>query len=167
MVAVKGPDVVPGGAPGDVEDPLAAARDLCLQSGFRLSTPRLRTLELLLRAEAPVKAYDLAKRFHNHSGVSAITVYRALNFWERLGLVRRVKSLNAFIASSNTDGASISAFFVCSFCGASAEVPLSSPAEVKVAASGLGFEIDHLIVEAGGRCRRCVAQITIANEIEA
>ena len=151
----------------DVEERLAQARRLCVRLGVRLSAQRLRTLELVLQARGPVKAYDIARRFYSHGKASAITIYRALKFWEEIGLVRRIKSLNAFVASLDGEAAPGFAFLICSDCGESAEIPLSSPAEVAAAALGLGFEIDRLTLEAGGRCRRCMAQIVIVNEVEA
>ena len=150
----------------EVEARLTLARQLCVRLGVRLSTQRLRTLELVLQARGPVKAYDIAKRFYNHRRASAITIYRALKFWEEIGLVRRIKSLNAFIASLDGEAAPGFAFLICSDCGESVEIPLSSPVEVAAAASGLGFEIDRMTLEAGGRCRRCAAQIVIVNELE-
>ncbi len=150
----------------EVQARLVEARRQCIALGVRLSTQRLRTLELVLQARGPVKAYDLARRFHSHGKASAITVYRALKFWEEIGLVRRIKSLNAFVAALDGEGASGFAFLVCRDCGDSAEIPLPPPAEVAVAAQGLGFEIDRMTLEAGGRCRRCMAQIVIVNEME-
>ena len=151
----------------EVEERLAQARRLCVRLGVRLSVQRLRTLELVLQAKGPVKAYDVAKRFYSHRRASAITIYRALKFWEEIGLVRRIKSLNAFVASLDGEAASGFAFLICRDCGESAEIPLSSPAEVAAAALGLGFEIDRLTLEAGGRCRRCVARVVVINEVEA
>jgi len=151
----------------DVEERLAQAGRLCVRLGVRLSAQRLRTLELVLQARGPVKAYDIAKRFHSHGKASAITIYRALKFWEEIGLVRRIKSLNAFVASLDGAAASGFAFLICSDCGESAEIPLSSPTEVAAAALGLGFAIDRLTLEAGGRCRRCVARVVVINEVEA
>ena len=151
----------------EVEERLAQARRLCVRLGVRLSVQRLRTLELVLQAKGPVKAYDVAKRFYSHRRASAITIYRALKFWEEIGLVRRIKSLNAFVASLDGDAAPGFAFLICSDCGESAEIPLSSPAEVAAAAFGLGFEIDRLTLEAGGRCRRCATRIVVINEVEA
>ncbi len=151
----------------EVEARLTQARQLCVRLGVRLSTQRLRTLELVLQARGPVKAYDIAKRFYSHRRASAITIYRALRFWEEIGLVRRIKSLNAFVAALNGEAASGFAFLVCGECGESTEIPLSSPAEVAAAASGLGFEIDRLTLEAGGRCRRCASRIVVVNEVEA
>jgi len=151
----------------EVEERLAQARRLCARLGVRLSVQRLRTLELVLQAKGPVKAYDIAKRFYSYGKASAITVYRALKFWEEIGLVRRIKSLNAFVASLDGEAAPGFAFLVCSDCGESAEIPLASPAEVAAAAFGLGFEIDRLTLEAGGRCRRCVMRMIVVDEVEA
>ncbi len=155
------------GTTTDVTHRLFQARLLCARTGARLSDQRLRTLELVLQAAGPVKAYDLAKRFHSHGQASPITVYRALKFWEGLGLVRRIETLNAFVACAPGAATANAAFLVCGACGDSAEIPLAVPADLAVAAAGLGFEIERLTFEAGGRCRRCARRITVVNEVEA
>ncbi len=155
MGGIENAGAVPAESAESIARQLAKARQLCETEGERVSAPRLRTLELVLAARGPVKAYDLAERFHGDGAASAITIYRALKFWERMGLVRRVATLNAFIASSNREVTSNTVAFLCTECGARAEIPVGVPGEIETAALALGFDIERLTLEAGGRCRRC------------
>ena len=144
---------------------LEAARRLCLEAGERLSAARLRTLELVLAADGPVKAYDLARRFHADGPASVITIYRALSFWARMGVVRKVETLNAFIAAAQ--GGETSAFLLCGDCGRTEEVCVDMADEVAAAARAIGFQVGRLTLEAGGRCRACSVRRLVVAEPEA
>lgn len=143
---------------------LAAARRLCRETGERLSPSRLRTLELVLAADGPVKAYDLARRFHADGPASVITIYRALSFWARLGVVRRVETLNAFVAASLPG--ETSAFLLCGVCGRTEEVSIDVTEEVGAVARAIGFQLGRLTLEAGGRCRDCSTRRLVIGEPE-
>ena len=148
----------------EITERLQAARRLCQAAGERLSQPRLRVLERVIEAGGPVKAYDLADRLYGGRAASVITVYRALAFWARMGLVRKVETLNAFIATSSIGA---SAFLLCGGCGATEEIPFDGLGAVERVAETLGFKVDRLMLEAGGLCRRCAAKVVVVNEVEA
>lgn len=150
----------------DIEIRMEDALRRCHAAGERVSLSRRRTLELVLRADGPVKAYDLAQCFHGTASASVITVYRALDFWGRMGMVRRIETLNAFVATAHPDRETVSAFLLCVECGATQEVPLSNAADVGRAAGEQGFRITSLSIEAGGTCRACAAQRVLINEVE-
>ena len=100
---------------------LGLAETRCLENQERLTAPRRRVLELLLEAHAPLKAYDLIAVF-GQTGAPAKppTVYRALEFLERLGFAHRIESLNAYVPCRLEGEAPHSAaFLICDCCGAS------------------------------------------------
>lgn len=142
---------------------LDEAKSLCEASGERMTASRERTLELILGANGPVKAYELIDRFHDEGAAKPPTVYRALSFLEQMGLIHRIESLNAFVAckshSHNHDGTAKgshrAAFLLCECCGQSVEVALAHHAEIDSAAQDLGFNIAHVTLEARGRCKAC------------
>jgi len=147
-----------------ITERMAAARRLCLERGERLSPARLRTLELVLASDGPVKAYDLARRFHPDGPASVITIYRALSFWARMGVVRRVETLNAFVAAALPGQAS--AFLLCGACGRTEEVSIDVMDEVGAVARAIGFQLGRLTLEAGGRCRDCSGRRMVISEPE-
>ncbi len=117
---------------------------------------RRRTLELLLEAGAPVKAYDLLPLLGDKGQVvKPATAYRALEFLEALGLVHRIPSLNAFVACGHDGLAHVAAFLICECCGVVQEFEPALDVATDVAAAERQFQITALSVEARGLCRVC------------
>lgn len=144
---------------GRIDARLSEARRLCEAQGERMTAPRLRTLELILSENAPVKAYDVIDRFHPDGAAKPPTVYRALAFLEQMGLIHRIESLNAFVAcQGHADGEAVqphaAAFLLCDCCGSSEEVAVSL-AEIDQQASASGFETRRVTLEARGLCKAC------------
>lgn len=78
---------------------LQAAEARCVAAGEVWSTSRRRTYELPLETLRPCAAYDLIARFDSGGQPPGPpTIYRALDFLMRLGLVHRIKSEEKFIA---------------------------------------------------------------------
>ncbi|MBW3559227.1 MAG: transcriptional repressor [Proteobacteria bacterium] len=120
----------------------------------RLTDSRRRVLELLLEAGGPVKAYDLIAAY-GQGGAKPPTVYRALEFLERLGFAHRLESLNAYVACPRSGEVHAAAFLICQCCGATAEIEPEVSAGVEVAAEAHGFELRGLTLEARGLCGAC------------
>ena len=135
---------------------LGAAEARCVATGERLTAPRRRVLELLLAADAPLKAYDLIAAFGDHGEpAKPPTVYRALEFLERLGFAHRIESLNAYVPC-RIEGGHAAAFLICDCCGEAAEFePDLSPQFA--AAEATGYAVRAITVEARGLCAACRA----------
>jgi Fur family zinc uptake transcriptional regulator len=134
---------------------LSHAESRCEESQERLTPPRRRVLELLLGANAPLKAYDLIAAY-GAAGAPAKppTVYRALEFLERLGFAHRIESLNAYVPC-RLDGAPHSAaFLICDCCGAAEEFEPDFAPQLATAESR-GYEIRAVTLEARGLCLAC------------
>jgi Fur family transcriptional regulator, zinc uptake regulator len=134
---------------------LGAAESRCADTQERLTPPRRRVLELLLEADAPLKAYDLIAAF-GAAGEPAKppTVYRALEFLERLGFAHRIESLNAYVPCRLEGAGHQAAFLICDCCGAAEEFePDLSPA--LAAARAAGYDARSVTLEARGRCPAC------------
>jgi len=139
-----------------VRDELALAADRIARDGERLTEPRRRVLELLFQAGEPVKAYDLIARFGaDGQAAKPPTVYRALEFLERQGLVHRIASISAYVACAAGDRAHAAAFLICDCCGAAAEVAPPAPEALHEAARQAGYRIERTTIEAHGRCGAC------------
>jgi Fur family transcriptional regulator, zinc uptake regulator len=139
----------------DIEQQLTVAEALCRQSGERMTASRKRTLELVLNAGAPIKAYDVIEHFHADAAAKPPTVYRALGFLEQMGLIHRIESLNAYVACASSQVAHRAVFLLCDCCGRSEEVGLASFKDIEAAAQGKDFQISRLTLEVRGLCKTC------------
>jgi Fur family transcriptional regulator, zinc uptake regulator len=135
---------------------LGAAEDRCTVTQERLTAPRRRVLELLLSADAPLKAYDLIAAFGEQGEpAKPPTVYRALEFLERLGFAHRIESLNAYVPC-RIAGGHVAAFLICDCCGEAAEFqPDLGPS--LAAAQATGYTVRGITLEARGLCAACQA----------
>lgn len=139
---------------------LARAERRVEAAGERLTPARRRALDLLLQAGGPVKAYDLMAGF-GPAGEPAKppTVYRALDFLMKRGLVHKIERLNAFMACGHAEGdeAHTAAFLVCDCCGAAREIEPPPAGPVEAAAKRAGYALTGVTLEAHGLCPDCAA----------
>lgn len=121
-----------------------------------MTEPGRRVLELLLEAGEPVKAYDLIARYHTDERVAKpTTVYRALDFLEKLGLLHRISSISSYVACSGDAHHHAAAFLICDCCGQTREIAPPQEAAVRDAAAAQGFSFDRVTLEVHGRCPDC------------
>jgi Fur family zinc uptake transcriptional regulator len=114
-------------------------------------------LELLLEADGPLKAYDLIAAYgEDGAPAKPPTVYRALDFLERLGFAHRIESLNAYVSCRIDEAGHRAAFLICDCCGKAEEFEPDFSAEV-AAAERLGYAVRALTLEARGLCAVCRA----------
>src|SRR5688572_481885 len=133
---------------------LEAAEGHCVETHERLTAPRRRVLELLLAADAPLKAYDLIAAYGDQGEpAKPPTVYRALEFLERLGFAHRIESLNAYVPC-RIRGGHVAAFLICDCCGEAAEFEPDFGPQL-AAAQAAGYEVRQLTLEARGLCPGC------------
>ena len=145
---------------GALDRALAAAESRAVKDGERMTPQRRRVLALLLEAGEPVKAYDLIARFgEDGQAAKPPTVYRALEFLERRGVVHRIASISAYVACSAAAGdapAHAAAFLICDCCGAAEEVAVQGGDAFARAAAGAGYAIERTTIEGHGRCPACL-----------
>ena len=133
---------------------LGVAEARCVANHERLTQPRRRVLELLLGAHGPLKAYDLIAAFGDGAPAKPPTVYRALEFLERLGFAHRIESLNAYVPCRLEGEAHSAAFLICDCCGAAEEFEPDFQAQL-AAAGARGYEVRAVTLEARGLCPAC------------
>ncbi|MBM3554387.1 MAG: transcriptional repressor [Alphaproteobacteria bacterium] len=141
------------------EDALEAADQLARAKGERLTPLRRRVLELVWRSHVPVGAYDLldSLKKEGKSG-GPPTVYRALDFLLDLGLVHRIRSLNAYVGCAHPGERHAGQFLICTGCRSAAEIDDGGVGRaVQDAAARAGFEAHGQTVEISGLCPRCRA----------
>ena len=130
------------------------ARRVCDTHGERFTPLRAHIFELILKSEGAVKAYDLLEQLKPERGSpKPPTVYRALEFLSKLGLVHRVEALNAYIACDHNHNDHGAEFFICETCNAVEE----SHAHPHTECAPNGFNITRSVVEHYGTCKSCAA----------
>ncbi len=76
-----------------------------------------RVLEYLKDTKQPLSAYDILEGMRSKGVAAATTIYRALDKLVELGIIHKIESQNSFIACSNSNCASNTAFTICRRCG--------------------------------------------------
>ena len=134
---------------------VAAAQAQCERTRERLTPPRRRVLELLLESDGPMKAYDLIAAYGaDGEPAKPPTVYRALEFLERLGFAHRIESLNAYVPCRMEGAGHRAAFLICECCGAAQEFEPDFSAQF-AAAETAGYAVRTVTLEARGLCPAC------------
>ena len=82
--------------------------------------------DALKRADKPMKAYALLDVLREEGVRAPMTVYRALDTLIDKGCVKKITSLNAYIASPTCRGGPATAFVICKECGATRQMELDS-----------------------------------------
>lgn len=135
---------------------IAAAGETCRQRGLKLTPIRRRVLEIVAGSPIPISAYAIIYCLSDTKPVGPPTVYRALEFLVRAGLVHHLRLRKAYICDARPGEDRFAALFTCIVFGRvteSASEPLRQSI-VKLAAAA-GFEPHVRTVEAEGRCAAC------------
>ena len=144
-----------------VEEAMGRARETFAKKGMKLTPLRERVLAEILASHKPVGAYDVVHRLTAAGArVTPISVYRVIDALLATGLVRRLKSQNAFFASHGWHQARPRQFALqCKACGQVAEadgeriyVAITNAARVS------GFLPEDAVIEVLGLCANCSRQ---------
>lgn len=137
---------------------LEHAAAICAANGTALTALRQSVLQLVLRADGPLTAYQLLDRLKT-TRASAVpaTIYRALEFLTENGLIHKVERLNAFVPCVDHDhGHQAVQFLICGTCGTVAELEDDAIAQALAkAADRQGFTPKRAVVELDGTCAAC------------
>ena len=108
----------------------------------------------------PRGAYDLLERLAaDGHRPSPPTVYRALDFLLRQGLVHRVSSRNAFVGCNHPGDDHMAQLFICDRCDVAFEQADGSlNRRIRRNAMDLQFKIRTQTVEIAGLCPRCAGR---------
>ena len=144
-----------------VQAALSQAAEHCSALGERFTAQRRQVLELLLRLGQPVTAYQLLEALRAElPGAQPPTVYRALEFLQRVELVHRIDANNTWVPCALDCGEHHQGkpqLLVCGECGAARELPLPEDLHSALAreAARAGFELDDRPLALQGTCERC------------
>lgn len=144
---------------------VSRAHDLCSSRGAKLTELREQVLELVWRSHAPIGAYQILDQLAATRGrVAPPTVYRALEFLSREGLIHRIDSLNAYIGCPQPGSPHEAYFFICRECGDAAEIHDEElGAALARCVRRAAFQVETATVELAGLCARCGGKAAIAD----
>lgn len=147
------------GAANKSEDPLDRAAAHCAARGARLTPIRRDVLDLLLRHENGLKAYDLLAQIKQlRSNATPPTVYRALDFLIEQGLVHKIGRINQFVACRHESHDLPGLFLVCPHCGKVSELHDSVLMQSLLRSiARAGHALDCQEVEVSSTCPDCRA----------
>ena len=135
-----------------------AASRRCEEGGGRLTELRALVLRLILEADAPLTAYQLLDRLRaERRGAVPPTIYRALDFLLKHGLVHKIERLGAFVSCHLPGGHHHPVqFLICRRCGTVTEIEDAAVADaLGQAAERAGFHAGIATVELDGTCATC------------
>lgn len=120
---------------------IAEAENHCVNSGARLTEKRKRILEVMLLADKPLSAYEIADEYSKgaQKNIAAMSVYRILSFLESEQLVHKLSSTNKFIACSHiacSHTHQVPQFLICGECQSVKEIAID-----KSTVDGLGNQV--------------------------
>ena len=139
---------------------IALASSLCDARGVRLTELRRQILDLLWESGRPTGAYELIEALKQKDSrpVGPPTIYRALQFLMSQGFVWKIESRNAYVPCVHPERRHDCLLFICSNCGASAELEdqrleglISENTDL------IGFRAMRRMVEVEGTCAACLA----------
>lgn len=121
-----------------------------------LSSNDLLVPEVLRASNGPASAYDILDRLKpDRPRIAPTTVYRALEHLIRAGRVRRIESLNAYLAARDAGDRAV-VFAICDECGRVQERDAGNEVgRITRALTKGGFRPTHPVVEVHGRCGDC------------
>ena len=147
----------------NIEKELASAEAQSISIGERFTEPRKRVLRKLLEAGGPLKAYDIIGIIDDDNRpAKPPTIYRALEFLCRLGLVHKIESDSSYFVCSHHHHCEaethVPLVMICKKCGKVFEDHISALEDIMSKAATLrGFNIQKMMIEAHGICAECIA----------
>ena len=147
-----------------IDHAIAQAEQRCQSNGARLTEKRKQVLSLLLKSGKALSAYELVNAYKDERGetLSAMSMYRFLEFLEEQHLVHRLDLANKFVACEHiecVDHHTNSQFLICSECQKVKEVTISETAmqELRNNVMQAGFSLRAKQLEMDCICNECAS----------
>ncbi|MEX6634282.1 transcriptional repressor [Hyphococcus lacteus] len=109
--------------------------------------------DALRRSDTPLKAYELLEELHDKGLRAPMTIYRALAVLIDKGCVKKISSLNAYVAIAPERASEARAFLICQKCKHVKEVILDA-ARLSELFSPLEITSDNLTIEVYAECHQ-------------
>ena len=133
------------------------AEQYCAKNDLQFTPVRRKVLELLLKSDRALGAYELLD-FLREVGFKPQppVAYRALEFLIKYGFAHKVEHLNAFVACIHPGKEHSPAFMICRSCDSVSEMDtLRSNSMITENLISQGFKVEEAVIEARGLCEAC------------
>lgn len=134
----------------------------CKEKGERLTQKRRLVLLALLDSKKAISAYELVEycKQHYNETISAMSVYRILDFLQEQGLAHKLGLANKFVACSHVVCQykhQISQFLICDQCQGVEEINIDPLAlkDLQTLIKKTGFHLSSPQLEINGVCEKC------------
>jgi Fur family zinc uptake transcriptional regulator len=137
---------------------LQLTREICQKNKVNLTPTREQVLKLIWQSHRPIGAYQIQDQLARISrkSVAPPTVYRALQFLTKLGLIHKIPSLNSFIGCPFPNSPQSNLFLICEGCGNIAEVSCSNVDHLlQKTCENASFKLNSKNIELFGLCILC------------
>ena len=126
------------------------------KSSKNLSKNQLLVLDSLKQARQPLGAYSLLDKLREKGLKAPLQVYRTLDQLEKIGLIHRIETLNAWTLCCEEKHECTPIFAICDDCGTVTEHLDKTLFDniVALPVSG-GFMPKRTVVEIHGKCENC------------
>ena len=146
----------------DFKAVLDHAEQQCQLKGVRLTPKRKRILEVLLKSERAMSAYELTSILEKNSkeSIPAMSVYRILDFLQSESLVHKLNLANKFIACAHitcNHSHAIPQFLICRECTKVVEISIDKTTigEIKKKVELADFQLTKTQLEMHCVCNDC------------
>ena len=140
-----------------ISDAIEKGEKICNDNGLKFTAIRRKVLELVWSSHKPIKAYDILESLTKEGGAAMPpTVYRALDFLLKNGLVHKINSLNAFVGCSHPAADNQCYFLICNECDVVTECCTANLGKaIGKSAKDNAFTMDAASLEITGTCQAC------------
>ncbi len=135
--------------------------DRLTQAGCRITAPRRVVMTVLEQSERPLTPQVVMERGEEqHPNLGLVTVYRTLELFEQLGLVRRVhqgEGCQAYMVTAPGHRHVV----ICRRCGRAMEFVGAEDLDVLIARveQGTGYRVDGHLLQLSGLCLDCQQKV--------
>jgi len=136
------------------ETALDFAEEVARKSGARLTEIRRHVYTCLLKSDNPLGAYDILDMLNGVGAKKPPTVYRALDWLMKMGLVKKVASVSKYVALQPQKNSQTIAFLLCQKCGQTESFdPGPMTESLKAIAEKSGYADCETVIEIVGHCK--------------
>ena len=139
---------------------IESVQKLSKARGERMTDVRRDVLVILSQLTKPHSAYQILAELNKKrtQTLSAMSLYRTLNFLIDLGIVIKLESQNAYQLCIEQDNDHSHLLLICDTCGTVYEVTVQvASKKLQALAKQHGYILKHHAVELHGSCAKCVA----------